>query len=229
MKCLYPIAEHPVYSFEMPVIASNMYLLPMEDSCLIVDPFVSGEAAKLLQEKDIKECLVLLTHEHLDHISGVNWLRSLYPCKVLCSEACGERITDPRKSGAAYFEALFFSHSQQEQKLIGDMMDLEYACEADQTYSGEMEFQWQGLAIKLRETPGHSLGSQIISVNYRFFFTGDSLIPGQAVITRLPGGSKKDFKEKALPYLQSMPEDSVIFPGHESEGLLSEIKSCIKL
>lgn len=92
MKCLFPIAEHPVYRFEMPVIASNMYLLPVGDFCLVVDPFVSDEAAKLLETNGIKECLVLLTHEHLDHISGVNWLQGLYPCKVLCSEVCGERM-----------------------------------------------------------------------------------------------------------------------------------------
>lgn len=225
MKCLFPIAEHFVYRFEMPVIASNMYLLPVGNSCLIVDPFVSDQAVKLLEASGVKECLVLLTHEHFDHISGVNWLRNLYPCKVVCSEACGEQILDPKKSGAAYFETLFVNHSQQEQKVIHDMRDLQYVCQADQTYAGEMEFEWQNFTIRLREAPGHSPGSQIITISDTFFFTGDSLIPGQDVITRLPGGSKRAFKEKTLPYLQTIPENGVIFPGHGDQCTFSGVKA----
>ena len=142
---------------------------------------------------------------------------------MVCSEVCGEQILDPHKSGAAYFEALFVNHSQLEQKIIHDIVDLQYSCCADQTYAGEMKFEWQSLTIKLREAPGHSLGSQIISINNMFFFTGDSLIPGQEVITRLPGGSKKTFNEKTLPYLQAIPENSIIFPGHRAEYAFSGV------
>lgn len=224
MKCLYQIAEHTLFRFEMPVISSNMYVLTIESSCLIVDPFVSEEAEKLLRNNRIRECLVLLTHEHLDHISGVNWIRNLCSCKVMCSDICGKRIMDARKSGAAYFEALFLNHAKDDQETMRDIFDLNYTCWADQTYVDEISFQWCGLRINMRETPGHSPGSQIISINDLWFFTGDTLIPGQDAITRLPGGSKREYLEKALPYLRGIPDNGVVFPGHGGEGLYSEIE-----
>lgn len=217
MKSYYKISGSSIYRFKIPVISSSMYVLHIGTKCLVIDPFVSEEAAKILHENNIAECLVLLTHEHLDHISGVNWMRSICSCKVICTKACGERISDSRKNGAAYFEALFINHNQQEQEIMKDMLDWNYVCTADDTYMGEMKIEWHGLVIKLKETPGHSPGSQIICVNDKFFFTGDSLIPGQEVITRLPGGSKKEYREKTLPYLRTMPRDSVIFPGHGAE------------
>ena len=92
MKCLYPIADYPVYRFSMPVIDSSMYLIPAENSCLVVDPCVSEEAEALLRERKIQDCLILLSHEHYDHISGVNRLRELLSCRVVCSEACSQSI-----------------------------------------------------------------------------------------------------------------------------------------
>lgn len=97
MKCLYQIADLDVHIFPMPVINSNMYVLTHSGSALIVDPWVSNEAEELLRSAQISQCTVLLTHEHYDHISGVNWLRAQYPCRVVCSETCARGIADPRK------------------------------------------------------------------------------------------------------------------------------------
>jgi len=225
---LFPIAEHDVYRFVLPIITANMYVLSIGDSCLVVDPFVSQEVSNLLCKYHIKDCLVLLTHEHLDHISGVNWLRGLFPCRVVCSETCGGRITDPRKSGAAYFDALFFGHNEQEQQAAKGIFDSQYTCQADWTYTGETEFPWQGFSINLRETPGHSPGSQMIIIDNKYLFTGDSLIPGQKVITRLPGGNRKSFEKETLPYLRSLPENCIIFPGHGQEMQYAEVKEVLQ-
>ena len=45
-------------------------------------------------------------------------------------------------------------------------------------------------------------------------FTGDSLVNGYDTITRLPGGSKKDFNSITKPYLDSLSDDTLIMPGH---------------
>lgn len=214
MESFYSAAGHPVYRFSMPVIDSSMYLIPGKDSCVIVDPCVSGEAEELLRELCVRDCLILLTHEHYDHISGVNRLRDLLPCQVVCTEKCAERIANPKKNAAAYAAALVIGKSGEEQAEFGKLLDAGYVCQADQTYSGRLEIPWEDLTLVLRETPGHSPGSQVIEIGKRWYFTGDSLIPGVKVITRFPGGSKQDFEEITKPYLARIPPGSVLFPGH---------------
>lgn len=221
MKCSYLIAEHPVYRFSMPVMDAGMYVVPGGESCLIVDPCVSEEAEALLREKGIRNCLVLLTHEHYDHISGVNRLRELLPCRVVCSEPCGERVRDPRKNNAAYFTALIARRPEAERRILQAYLDAGYACRADETYSGELEMRWEDLTLHMRETPGHSPGSQVIEIGRRWYFTGDSLIPGLEVITRLPGGSRRDFLAVTRPYLETIGPGSVLFPGHGEAALLT--------
>ena len=80
------------------------------------------------------------------------------------------------------------------------------------------------LQLVLRETPGHSTGSICIEVNKKYIFTGDSLVDGAKIITRLPGGSKKAYKEITKPYLDSLNKDVVVFPGHGNEGLIEDIR-----
>lgn len=223
MRCSYPIADHPVYRFSMPVIDSSMYLVPGKDSCLVVDPCVSAEAEELLQELRIHNCVVLLTHEHFDHISGVNYLRELLPCQVICSENCGKRIVDSRKNTAAYITTLMVEKTAEEQEKFSALVNMRYTCCADRTYSGQMKLAWENLTLTLRETPGHSPGSQIIEIANRWYFTGDSLIPREKIITRLPGSSKKAYIEVTRPYLESIPAGSILFPGHGMETVYNGV------
>lgn len=217
MKCSYPISDHPVYRFSMPVIDSSMYLVPAERSCLVVDPFISEEAGTLLEDLGIRECLVLLTHEHYDHISGVNWLRRRLPCRVVCTEDCAERIASPKKNLAAYFKAIVIQKSEADQREIERYLDPKYTCQADQTYAGRAELPWEDLVLTLREAPGHSPGSQLIAVGERCYFTGDSLIPGTPLVANLPGSDRKRYEEETRPFLASIVPGSVLFPGHGPE------------
>lgn len=219
---LYAIGEYPLYRFELPVIKSNMYILPIGQTCLVVDPCKSREAEQVFRSLGIKECLVLLTHEHYDHISGVNWLRDLAKCKVVCSKICGERICDPKKNHAAFFEALFLGRDEQTQKEASEFTDPNYSCQADAAYAGSFEFGWHDMKIELVEAPGHSPGSQIIRLKEKYYFTGDYLIPGEEVITRLPGGSKRTYETVTRPYLEKIDSGSFIFPGHGQPGFLFE-------
>lgn len=221
MQCVYPIAGHTVYRFSMPVLDSSMYMIPEETSCLIVDPCICKEAEELLRKLGIQTCVILLTHEHFDHISGVNRLRELLPCQVICSKACAGRVGDARKNGAAYFEAMFIQRNRRERNEIDRILDARYTCRADQTYSGQTELVWKDLTLTLTETPGHSPGSQAIEIGKRWYFTGDSLIPGQRVITRLPGGSRRDFTDITYPYLAAIAPGSILFPGHGPEAVFS--------
>jgi len=202
----------------MPVVDSTMYLVPVDGSCLVVDPCVSEEAGELLRNLKIQDCLVFLTHEHYDHISGVNWLREQMPCWVVCSENCARRIVDPKKNLAAYFNAITLQKCEAEQEKLEECLNPEYSCQADQVYTGQMAMRWRDITLTLREAPGHSPGSQIIEIGRRCYFTGDSLIPGTSPVTNLPGGNRKLYNEKTRPYLETITKGSILFPGHGVES-----------
>ena len=74
------------------------------------------------------------------------------------------------------------------------------------------------------ETPGHSPGSICILINDKYIFSGDSLVDGNKVITRLPGGSRKDYNQITKPFLEGLSEDSIIFPGHGQEGCIKDFQ-----
>jgi hydroxyacylglutathione hydrolase len=222
VKCLYPIADLPVHQFTIPVIGSNMYLLVRGHSALVIDPHICAETEKLLQEVYVQSCIVLLTHEHFDHISGVNRLRQLWPCQVVCTASCAAKIQNAKLSGAMTFSALFLiGHTEREREAIGPWIVPDYTCEADRAYTGTAALNWQGIPILLKEMQGHSEGSQIIEMGGRHIFTGDNLIPGNRVITRLPGGSRAVYERQVKPYLRALPDDSIIYPGHGEAGYIT--------
>lgn len=72
-------------------------------------------------------------------------------------------------------------------------------------------------------TPGHTAGSCCIIWNDTTVFTGDSLLLNTPTITRLPGGSTKQYKNITLPFLKSLPRDMFVLPGHGPEFRMADV------
>ncbi len=47
-----------------------------------------------------------------------------------------------------------------------------------------------------------------------YIFCGDYLLPGDRVVTRLPGGDGDAYEKYAKPWLKTIPDGTWIFPGH---------------
>lgn len=196
-------------------IDSRMYILQENESALIVDPCISKEALLFLKGKNVRDILILLTHEHYDHISGVNWLKENFrQVCVLCSKKCGEALDNPCKNLSEFWEALFIGKEKEIRECVQNMDIHPYSCKADKTFESTYDFTWQEHKVFLKETPGHSEGSICILLDDAFLFSGDSLVTGAKTITRLPGGSKKDFAGITLPYLESLDKEIMVYPGH---------------
>ena len=189
------------------LLTSNMYIVAEGTSAIIVDPCRNTE-----MPEGVEPDLIILTHEHYDHISGVNAWKSRYGVKVLCSRQCNERIQNPTKNMARYFEA-FCALQEGLDKTLPDDFDPGYKCEADEVYETEKEFIWKGHLVRLFTLPGHSPGSSGILID-RCLFAGDSVFEHQETVLRFPGGSEKDWKEISLPKLMKLPKDTIVYPGH---------------
>ena len=94
-----------IITFETPLLKSNMYLLLENEAGIMIDPYWDGKVAQFLKQNIRQLDFAILTHEHYDHISGVNELKSRYGCKVWASSKCAERITDINNNFSRYFNA----------------------------------------------------------------------------------------------------------------------------
>lgn len=201
------------------ILQSNTYLLTEKTHSLLIDPTqCSLKWVTYGMELDY----ILLTHEHYDHINGVNELKAAFPsCRVVCSAACAERICDPRLNSSHYFEALCRMQTRNQEARSAKAEP--YACEADMTFQREMPLAWQGHSLRLRELRGHSPGSICILIDDCLLFTGDTLLRDEPTITRFPGGSLEELRSNAYPFLKNLPDGIKILPGHGDAFFLGEI------
>ena len=197
--------------YESDLLCSSMYLISEQNHAIVIDPYRNTDMLSGLQVDKI-----ILTHEHYDHISGVNDWKRKTGASVLCSKICAEHIRDPRKNMAAYFEAFCELQGWVTLDSIPQAV-INYTCEADETFEGEMKFDWFGHRFCLFELPGHSLGSIGILLDHHYFFSGDSLLEGRDIELRLPGGSRKLWEKTGSARLAQVPEGVTVYPGHFKE------------
>lgn len=206
------------YTYE--IIDSKMYAVLENHSAILIDPCISSEACSLLKSRNVSEILIILTHEHYDHFSGIGMFRNEFKdCEVLCSAVCNEYLQRPSRNGSKFFLALFFDKEEklEEAAKVGPV-----SYTADRTFSDQCSFCWQGHEIQLVETPGHTPGSICIIIDGNNLFSGDSLLKEIPVVFKLPGGSRAQYNEKTLPFLRELDENMRVFPGHGEGGLLEE-------
>lgn len=193
-----------------------MYVIVEGTRAVVIDPFADISPGNGLTVDHI-----LLTHEHYDHISGVNLWKRETAAPVLCSGACAANIQDPRKNLARYFKE--FRGLQTWVKLdTVPNFDPDYSCRADASFEDSMTFPWKGHTWRLFELPGHSMGSIGILLDERWFFSGDSLLEHHEIALRLPGGSRKKWKEIGEPRLAALQKGVRVYPGHFEDFLYRE-------
>jgi hydroxyacylglutathione hydrolase len=191
-------------------INSNCYIIHAIKSinAVIIDPG-SRENSKIfayLDDNKLNIEYIILTHEHFDHIWGVDSIREKYGSKVVSSNACSQSIINPKKNLSLFYDQVGFSISESDISFIGK----------------EYGLFWNGFEIFLYKTPGHSPGGICILVDGNFF-TGDTLLKNDKIVTKLPGGSSADLEESNNFILSIRNRVDKIYPGHGDMFYGSEI------
>lgn len=208
---IFNMGEEKVYSLEWNLINSNMYLIYQNKLALVIDPIYTKEIEDFLLQINPRKITALLTHEHFDHINGVNWLRKNFDTEVCCSKACAERICSASKNLSDKADVIIMFNEDLHQK---ELYIKPFECEADITFEDTFLLNWNDKKINIISTPGHSPGSVCIFLMNKYVFTGDTLLP-YPTITRLPGGNKKIFFEQTIPLLKKQTGRGLTaFPGH---------------
>ena len=144
---------------------------------------------------------LLCTHYHIDHILGNAFIYHTYGIKP--EVHAGER--------AAGMPSLNEQAAGLGIKTNFEEVDTEHFIE-----DGE-EIRFGNSTLKALLVPGHSPASlAYYSEEGKFVFTGDALFQGTIGRTDLWGGDFKTLISSIKNKLFTLPDDTVIYPGHES-------------
>lgn len=176
----------------------NTYLVyDSSKKAFIVDP--GGECGQMLREiekEGLKPEYIILTHGHADHIGGIESLKEKFPdIKTLVYEDDAEMLESPRLNTSL--------------SLFGKPISIK----ADILVKDKDELQVGNTLLTFRHTPGHSLGSMCI-LGDGFVFSGDTLFRTSIGRTDFYGGSYKAIIKSIKEVLFSLPDDTVVYPGH---------------
>ncbi|MGA8891053.1 MAG: MBL fold metallo-hydrolase [Anaeromyxobacteraceae bacterium] len=183
------------------LFGQNSYLVvaPKEAAAVVVDPGFgcAEEIGARLETRAASLDLILLTHEHFDHLGNLNELKAAHGGKVVATRECSGRLGDPKANLSAFHGGLSYSAGPADLIVedVGPVLD------------------WRGHAIRFHPSPGHSPGSHCIEIEGRLF-TGDTLIPGTKTVVKLPGGSKEKLAATMHYIFSTFPGATLVHPGH---------------
>lgn len=186
----------------------NCYLvthLPSEEQVLIDPGSDYSDIEQLLCASGGKLRHILLTHAHFDHVGAV--AAACRHSRLSCQLHKG----DARLLRHAPMYAELFAHED---------VEMPGPC---RFFEGEPEFEIGDRRITALHTPGHTAGS----VCYRFpgfAFTGDTLLHEAVGRTDLPGGDRAALGRSVARLIDSLPDGTLLFPGHGPEWLAEDAR-----
>jgi len=184
------------------VYETNCYILRKNESaaeCLIIDTGLDAdELIDFLHEHNLNPVAVVLTHGHVDHITGLGVLRENYPdIEVYIHKLDAEMLT---------------SHQYNLSAVTGTSFSTD---PADYSLEEGAVVEQAGIRLQVFHTPGHTLGGICLyAENDGVVFTGDTLFADSVGRTDFPGGSIAKLITGIKEKLCVLPDETVVYPGH---------------
>jgi len=205
-----------VTSISHPPFGTNTYLLTREGraGCLVIDPGGWGnrqvEEAVMRLGRGVE--LVILTHEHFDHVGGLPALLQRWPCTVVCSRECSSAIADPMRNFSRY------------------MVNRDVACTVETMCCDNLNgcMQWDDSMLRFISTPGHSPGGICLAVE-DLLFSGDTLLYGRKRAINLPGGDKQLLQQSVKLLFRAFSPDTMVYPGHGEPFYLRQASADMRM
>jgi glyoxylase-like metal-dependent hydrolase (beta-lactamase superfamily II) len=187
-----------------PPFYKNGYVIGCETTRkgVIVDP--GDEIEELIREaaeRRLEVTHILLTHAHLDHITGVRRAKAAFNAPVYLHDG------DRPLYDAVVQQGLMFG------------LAVEAQPRPDTFYNVGEAVRFGDYEVRVHHTPGHSPGGVCLQVGKagedgRDLFVGDTLFAGSIGRTDLPGGDYATLIRSIKTVLLAFPDDARVYSGH---------------
>lgn len=193
-----------IFSANAPPFYKNGFVVSCEDTreAVIIDPGDDvGALLAAVKKSGVNVAAILLTHAHLDHITGVGRARAAHHVPIWL-----------------HADDLFLYDAIVEQ---GEMfgMVLERQPPVDRFFTPGTPFEFGHYVVDVLHTPGHCPGGVCLAIGRqgtttRELFVGDTLFAGSIGRTDLPGGDYDTLIRSIRNVLFAFPDATVVHPGH---------------
>lgn len=193
-----------VYTLTLGPLETNCYLLAQTDSgaALCIDPAAEAHVIiNAVSEHNLRVEAIALTHGHGDHIAAVSALRAGWEVPVWIHSEDAAMLTNSERNLSA---------------MTGLSVT---APPADSLFEDGDSITFGGTSVSVLHTPGHTRGGVSFYVDRRLdgvpmLFSGDTLFCGGVGRYDLPGGSWETLQRSIREKLYTLPDDTVVYPGH---------------
>ncbi|MDR2779258.1 MAG: MBL fold metallo-hydrolase [Puniceicoccales bacterium] len=179
------------------------------EAVLIDAPFGAFEASKNILSPEAKVVAILFTHGHWDHMGDGNMFKN-----------------SGTQTYAHRLDKLFIEHPELVTMLAGSYSSL-IPCKIDFEVEDNDAININGwLEVFCRWIPGHAAGDLAFYIkSLGCVFTGDTLFKGNIGRSDLPGGNESLLISGVKEKLLTLPQDTVVIPGHGSFTTISKEKN----
>lgn len=191
------------------LLGTNCYILGDEESRegLIIDPAaISNSIPETVTEHQLNVKYILLTHGHLDHLAGLDYVRKLYPEAKLCFNPSDASLSEN-------IELVSYLGMPALPNLVPDIpLD-----EGSTLELGKTRFS-------VISIPGHTPGG-ICLYTPGYLFSGDTLFNSGIGRSDFEESDTEALRQNIINRLLSLPPETIVFPGHGRETTIGKEKA----
>lgn len=166
---------------------------------IVIDPGDEVEKiSALLDKHGLTVAAIVATHGHIDHVGGIAALKKLTGAPAMLHEA----------------DAPMYENLALQAQWLG--VPTPAITQIDKYLTDRQQLELGKQKLEVRHTPGHSPGSVSLVApdDVPTIFAGDTLFAGSIGRTDLWGGSFDEIIRSIRGTLLSMPDESIVLPGH---------------
>ncbi len=201
-----------VWTTSAPPFYKNGYVVACERTrtAIVIDPGDDvEEQLAVVKREAVSVSMILLTHAHLDHVTGVGAAKAALGVPVWLHSD----------------DLFLYERAAEQGRMFG--LHVNPQPKPDRFYVEGESLAFGDYVVDIRHTPGHCPGGVCLAIGRagqdgRELFVGDTLFAGSIGRTDLPGGDLETLLASVRNELFVYPDSTLVHSGHGPDTTIGE-------